>query len=60
MSESTRGIVYRVLAIVFVALVVFGVVTAEELNQYVEKAIAVSAALGFLLASRNTKGIGGK
>ena len=60
MSESTRGIIYRVLAVVFFALVTFGFITAEEAESYTQSVVELVGLVGFLLASRNTTGIGGK
>jgi len=60
MSESTRGLIYRGLAVVFFALVTFGVITADEAESYTKSAVELVGLLGFLLASRNTTGIGGK
>jgi hypothetical protein len=60
MSESTRGLIYRGLVVVFFALVTFGVITAEASDEYMRTVIEVAALLGFTLASRNTTGVGGK
>jgi len=60
MSESTRGLIYRGLVVVFFALVTFGVVTADEGASYLQSAVTALGLLGFGLASRNTPGIGGK
>jgi hypothetical protein len=60
MSESTRGLIYRGLVVVFFALVTFGVITAEAGDEYMRTVLEVAALLGFGLASRNTTGIGGK
>lgn len=60
MSETTRGVIYRALAVVFFALVVFGVITADEAEGYLKSIVELVATGGFLLASRNTNGIGGK
>ena len=60
MSEETRGLIYRGLTVVFFALVVFGVITQEAADGYMELVLQVAGALGFALASRNTSGVGGK
>lgn len=60
MSESTRGLIYRGLTVVFFALVVFGVITQDEADQYLALAVQALGFFGFALASRNTTGIGGK
>jgi hypothetical protein len=59
MSEETRGLIYRALVVVFFALVVFGVLTQEVADNYMNTIIEVAALLGFGLASRNTAGPGG-
>jgi hypothetical protein len=54
MSESTRGIIYRILTVVFFALVVFGVIDATQSDQYLSLVVGL---LGFGsngLAARNT------
>lgn len=54
MTESTRGIIYRILTVVFFGLVVFGVVNQELADQAV---VVVTGLLGLGsngLAWRNT------
>ena len=60
MSEETRGLIYRALTVVFFALVVFGVITQDEADQWLALVVQVFGFLGFALASRNTTGLGGK
>ena len=57
MSESTRGLIYRGLVVVFFALVVFGVIDDGAAEGYLNTIIEVAALLGFGLASRNTDGV---
>lgn len=57
MSESTRGLIYRGLVVVFFALVVFGVISAEQSEEYLATIVEVGALLGFTLAARNTDGV---
>lgn len=57
MSESTRGLIYRGLVVVFFALTIFGAINAEQADQYLATVVEVLALLGFGLASRNTEGV---
>jgi hypothetical protein len=57
MSESTRGLIYRGLVVVFFALVVFGVIDDGAAEGYLNTIIEVGALLGFSLAARNTDGV---
>jgi hypothetical protein len=57
MSEEVRGYIYRGLTVVFFALVAFGVITAEEAENYMTTVLELAGLLGFALASRNTSGV---
>lgn len=54
MSESTRGIIYRVLTIVFLALVIFGVISSDDANQALVVLASVLGVASNGLAWRNT------
>ncbi len=51
MSEQTRGIIYRALVVVILALGVFGVITEEATATYVA---TLGGLFGATLASMNT------
>lgn len=54
MSEQARGLIYRVLTVLFFGLLVFGVVDAEQANQALIVIAGFLGVAGSGLATRNT------
>ena len=53
LSPGKRKAIYGIVAAVAVALVAFGIITQEELDQWIQTACGVVAALAMLLAMGN-------
>jgi hypothetical protein len=53
LSPAKRKAIYAVVAAVAVALVAFGIITQDQLDQWVQSASGVVAALAMLLAMGN-------
>lgn len=54
MSEQARGIVYRILLIVFTGLVVFNILDSDQANQALAIVVSLLGLGGSGLATRNT------
>jgi hypothetical protein len=60
MSEETRGYIYRVLTVLGVAAIFYGVLSQEEVAIWLAVIAVALQTTGNALASRNTSGVLGK